>query len=170
MCTQYIATDIIVVRFSIFPDLPDPAYCPNNCGRCYRGPGRKGTLKRHLKHECGVPRKFQCSYCLKRFALKENLKTHYARVHKLVFNRWKSCSLFVCLFLFARKSFPADTFKKCYRTRARTGQHNNGGGGETQILGQFPFTVSRLLPFMYKHIHLLSPPTPIRAMVRVLDA
>lgn len=65
-------------------NVPDPLYCPNNCGRCYSGNTRKGTLNRHLKLECGVERKFQCSYCSKRFSRKNTLKTHYVCVHKLI--------------------------------------------------------------------------------------
>lgn len=76
---------LTVTFFFLDTNIPDPVYCPNKCGRCYRGSGRKGTLKRHLKHECGVPKQFQCTYCWKRFALKENLKSHYGRIHKYIF-------------------------------------------------------------------------------------
>lgn len=66
--------------------LPDPVYCPNNCGRCYRGPGRKGTLNSHLKYECGGQRNFSCSYCSKSFSQKRYLKTHCALRHKIILN------------------------------------------------------------------------------------
>jgi len=61
----------------------DPAICPNSCGRKYKGQYRKQLLKRHLTHECGVPRKFQCMICNKRFAQKWNLKTHAHVIHKM---------------------------------------------------------------------------------------
>lgn len=64
--------------------MPDPVYCPNRCGRCYKGSRRKGNLKRHLSNECGVPRKFQCFYCWKRFAQKYDLKKHCIFVHKII--------------------------------------------------------------------------------------
>ncbi|KAE9534803.1 hypothetical protein AGLY_008095 [Aphis glycines] len=42
----------------------DPAICPNSCGRKYKGQYRKQLLKRHLTHECGVPRKMiELLYC-----------------------------------------------------------------------------------------------------------
>lgn len=62
----------------------DPAICPNMCGRKYRGDKRKYHLKRHLTNECGVPKKFQCHMCFRRFAQKYNLKSHLLMVHKIV--------------------------------------------------------------------------------------
>lgn len=74
-------------KFSFFfqgTDLPNPVYCPRKCGRCYRGAKRKGNLNSHLKYECGVPKKFLCTVCSKRFALKSSLKNHYGLVHSLI--------------------------------------------------------------------------------------
>lgn len=69
-------------NFVLGNNLPDPVYCPNShCGRCYRGVGRKGNLTRHLKNECGVERKFQCTYCSKRFSRNNKLKAHCAIYH-----------------------------------------------------------------------------------------
>lgn len=62
----------------------DPAFCPNMCGRRYKGEHRKYHLKRHLTNECGVPRKFQCYICLKRFTQDYNLKSHLLMVHKRI--------------------------------------------------------------------------------------
>jgi len=66
--------------------LPDPLYCPNKCGRCYKGLQRKGNLNRHINNECGVPRKFKCFYCGKRFTQKYHLKQHYGVIHKVIAN------------------------------------------------------------------------------------
>lgn len=62
----------------------DPAVCPNMCGRKYRGKKRKYHLKRHLTNECGVPRKFQCHVCFKRFTQDYNLRSHLIIVHEQV--------------------------------------------------------------------------------------
>lgn len=62
----------------------DPAICPNMCGRKYKGLRRKCHLKRHLINECGVPKKFQCHLCLKRFAQNDTLKSHLVMVHKQI--------------------------------------------------------------------------------------
>jgi len=67
--------------------LPDPVYCPNNCGRRYKGLGRKGTLMRHLKNECGVPKQYQCPICQKQFARKDHLNNHCIGVHRLLLNK-----------------------------------------------------------------------------------
>lgn len=41
----------------------DPAFCPNGCGRSYKGTERKSNLKRHLKYSCGKNPKFKCIVC-----------------------------------------------------------------------------------------------------------
>ncbi|KAL5234361.1 hypothetical protein ACI65C_001771, partial [Semiaphis heraclei] len=53
---------------------PDPAICPNGCGHFYRGINRKKLLRRHMVYECGVPSKFKCPICSKRFTRKSNMK------------------------------------------------------------------------------------------------
>jgi len=60
----------------------DPANCPNNCGRFYKGQHRKINLRRHI-FECGVLPKFSCTVCKKRFFRRYQLKIHMARVHKI---------------------------------------------------------------------------------------
>lgn len=62
----------------------DPAICPNMCGRKYGGEKRKYNLKRHLTNECGVPKKFQCHMCFKRFTQNYNLSSHLLMVHKQI--------------------------------------------------------------------------------------
>lgn len=51
------------------------------CGRTYK---RKQYVARHLKYECGVIPKFDCSICEKKFAYKESLKGHLIKIHKLI--------------------------------------------------------------------------------------
>lgn len=53
-------------------------YC-QNCGRNYN---RKTNLNRHLKLECGVPKKFSCSACGRAFARNNELTKHVFFVHK----------------------------------------------------------------------------------------
>lgn len=72
-------------------------FCPNNCGRSYLGCHRKQTLKRHLKFECGMEPRFQCSICNKRFTYKSNLIQHKALVHGLL--EWLS-QLQICVFYY----------------------------------------------------------------------
>lgn len=55
--------------------------CPRNCGRKYV---QKSSVLRHLKYECGVPKKFKCIICGKDFALKENYRTHMGVRHKII--------------------------------------------------------------------------------------
>jgi len=61
----------------------DPAKCPKNCGRSYKGIHRKKVLRRHLVYECGVERKFMCNICFRRFSQKYYLSTHLGTVHKV---------------------------------------------------------------------------------------
>lgn len=64
--------------------LYDPAICPNQCGRRYKGKSRKSNLKVHLKYECGVPRQFRCEYCHRTFVHKAHLKGHLGLVHGII--------------------------------------------------------------------------------------
>lgn len=53
-------------------------YCIN-CGRNYN---RRANLKRHLKLECGVPKKFSCPMCGRAFARNNELTKHVFFVHQ----------------------------------------------------------------------------------------
>lgn len=64
----------------------DPAKCPKNCGRSYKGTHRKKVLRRHLVYECGVERKFMCTICFRRFSQKYYLSTHMGSVHRVAMN------------------------------------------------------------------------------------
>lgn len=67
--------------------------CPNNCGRSYN---HRGTLRRHLKYECGVPPQFKCEYCPRTFAQKVNLNKHQMAVHKDILNATSMCFVELC--------------------------------------------------------------------------
>ena len=51
------------------------------CQKCGRDYKHKGTLRSHLKNECGVAPQFHCPMCSYSFNLRGNLKTHVKRVH-----------------------------------------------------------------------------------------
>lgn len=57
-------------------------FCPNMCGRSYRGRYRSKNIKRHLRYECGVQPQFQCEVCLKRFTHNSDRKKHLMMIHK----------------------------------------------------------------------------------------
>lgn len=59
----------------------DPAFCPNGCGRSYKGPERKGNLKKHMMYACGVNPQFNCMFCSKQLRYKHSLQYHLATVH-----------------------------------------------------------------------------------------
>ncbi|VVC28708.1 Zinc finger C2H2-type [Cinara cedri] len=65
----------------------DPAFCPNGCGRSYRGVRRKGNLKHHLIYSCGVDPQFKCPLCKKLLTQKQSLNYHLATVHKQFLTR-----------------------------------------------------------------------------------
>lgn len=67
--------------------------CPNNCGRSYN---HRGTLRRHLKYECGVPPQFKCEYCPRTFAQKVNLNKHQMAVHKNILDAMSMCFVELC--------------------------------------------------------------------------
>lgn len=56
-------------------------HCPRGCGRKYK---QLGSLSKHLKYVCGVDKQFQCSICGKKFARKDQFKSHMVLVHKML--------------------------------------------------------------------------------------
>lgn len=51
------------------------------CRKCGRNYNRKANLNRHMKLECGVPKKFTCLTCGKSFARNNELTKHVMFVH-----------------------------------------------------------------------------------------
>lgn len=67
----------------------DPAFCPNGCGRSYRGINRKKSLKSHMVYYCGVIPRFKCEFCLRGFKSKQAFMYHLASIHgKLCGTLW----------------------------------------------------------------------------------
>lgn len=52
--------------------------CLNDCGRSYT---LLSSLQRHMRLECGVPKKFWCPVCLKTYTRKDSLKYHMIDKH-----------------------------------------------------------------------------------------
>jgi len=77
----YYKSNYLYVYF-LFSGNMELLYCPNNCGRYYSGDWKKSSLQRHLKHECGVPKKFICLICYRRFARKTHLNSHTLIKHQ----------------------------------------------------------------------------------------
>ena len=50
------------------------------CGKCYNW---NYNLNRHIKFECGIENRFECSLCHKRFPYKQNAAIHLKRKHKI---------------------------------------------------------------------------------------
>jgi hypothetical protein len=50
------------------------------CGKCYNW---NYNLNRHMRFECGIENRFECSNCHKRFPYKQNAAIHLKRKHKL---------------------------------------------------------------------------------------
>ena len=50
------------------------------CGKCYNW---NYNLNRHMRFECGIENRFECSLCHKRFPYKQNAAIHLKRKHKL---------------------------------------------------------------------------------------
>ncbi|KAK7573700.1 hypothetical protein V9T40_010891 [Parthenolecanium corni] len=56
-------------------------FCPNHCGRKYK---HEGSLRKHLRFECGVEKQFRCVNCGKSFTQKAHLLSHLLNIHKIV--------------------------------------------------------------------------------------
>lgn len=52
------------------------------CHRCPKKYKTKNSLVRHWTYECGVIPKFQCKFCLRRYAYKKTLQHHIDTIHK----------------------------------------------------------------------------------------
>jgi len=82
----FLILSINVFELTDFEYLPDPASCPNYCGRVFRGMYRKIYLKNHLKIECNIAPMFSCGICSRKFSRNDNLKRHLVLVHKTLEN------------------------------------------------------------------------------------
>jgi len=60
----------------------DPVFCPNGCGRSYKGIHRKHSLKKHLVYACGKNPQFHCIYCQRNFKHNQSLQYHIANFHR----------------------------------------------------------------------------------------
>ncbi|XP_060880765.1 uncharacterized protein LOC132952475 [Metopolophium dirhodum] len=94
---SYSNQETIMQLLESVPDC-DPMFCPNFCGRSYKGKYRKHNLKRHMMLSCGVNAQFECTFCQKRFRSNQILKVHLAYVHDILpnsINLWKNIECFV---------------------------------------------------------------------------
>lgn len=55
--------------------------CPKMCGRKYKS---RRSISTHLKYECGIEPKFQCSLCGKKFKQPVHHRSHMLSIHKLI--------------------------------------------------------------------------------------
>ena len=53
------------------------------CGKCGKSYNWNYNLNRHMRFECGIQNRFECSMCQKRFPYKQNVAIHLKRKHKL---------------------------------------------------------------------------------------
>ena len=52
-------------------------HCPN----CNSGYGRRESMMRHYRHECGKPPRFKCPYCSLCSKKSSNIYKHVRKVH-----------------------------------------------------------------------------------------
>lgn len=55
------------------------------CVNCNKRYGKKNSLYKHLKYDCGQQRKFFCTFCTYRSKRKENVKKHVCEKHGVGF-------------------------------------------------------------------------------------
>ncbi|CAG0882470.1 unnamed protein product [Cyprideis torosa] len=53
-----------------------------SCQRCGKQYKWRDSLKRHVRLECGVPPKFECNLCGRKFSQRSNMMSHRLLVHK----------------------------------------------------------------------------------------
>lgn len=56
------------------------------CPRCSRFYSLPCTLIRHIRYECGVDKQFACRVCGKKFARRDILRSHEAKLHSFYEN------------------------------------------------------------------------------------
>ncbi|KAF7284978.1 hypothetical protein GWI33_012759 [Rhynchophorus ferrugineus] len=52
-----------------------------NCPKCNKPYKHPGSIKNHLRNECGVEPRFQCDICLRKFRQKKSLILHAFNIH-----------------------------------------------------------------------------------------
>lgn len=67
--------------------LQEECYSCPQCNRVYR---RSGTLRRHLRHECGKSKSMVCSVCGHRTKRTDHLLQHVRKRHPEIANKY-SC-------------------------------------------------------------------------------
>lgn len=101
-CNPYLMNEAKTCTFFFFTDYSQDSffpvlwYCANGCGQKYKN---KSSYYRHMKFECGVPKKFNCSSCAKKFARKSTLKIHMVTQHKIFIDWVLSCCLLFLMYL-----------------------------------------------------------------------
>lgn len=55
-----------------------PSYSCNRCSRIY---SKKHSVLRHLRYECGVEPRFQCTICNQRFKHRSDQQRHQRKIH-----------------------------------------------------------------------------------------
>lgn len=78
----FVPIDFLLLLESMNKDsLVDPVFCPNDCGRSYKGKNRKYVLKRHVMYECLTPPQFPCPICTRLFKRKDEMLIHVQKKH-----------------------------------------------------------------------------------------
>ncbi|XP_066959268.1 longitudinals lacking protein, isoforms A/B/D/L-like isoform X4 [Macrobrachium rosenbergii] len=56
----------------------------HTCSKCGRSYTLRSNLSRHMRLECGVERRYSCSYCQKKFSHAHHLRSHEKSIHAQV--------------------------------------------------------------------------------------